>query len=315
MVLNYLLLLFISMTVSSLRTRTNGIRTAIVKQSSFSTANEINRRTSSRLYETYATGTSISIEPTVYQEDLYGVLGVPMNASKVQLRDAYWAIAFRTHPDRNDTPEALSDFRNASHAYKVLGRSEQTRSDYDSKYRTKQYIESMDQLSRDVIAPFAMDIAIPLIDLTVRGIGSFALPFFQDAYEQSSSVFRAAFQSDDTLVDEDTEYTGFEAITRVANAAMKTGLDQRIRRTKDSIGNTLDRLNSTAIQLVEAIDKEKELFESLEELASFERNSNIELQNIARHVNREHPQYHLHTSTRLIQLTQPLVRNHWLHKL
>lgn len=282
MTLKYMLLLFIAMTVSSFRPRATGIPTAFVKQSFDSRGARVNQRISSKLYETYATGTALNIEPTVYQEDLYGVLGVPMNSTKVQLRDAYWAIAFRTHPDRNDTPEALSDFRNASHAYKVLGRSEQTRSDYDSKYRTKQYIESMDQLSRDVIAPFAMDIAIPLIDLTVRGIGSFALPFFQDAYEQSSSVFRAAFQNDDSLLDKDTDFTGFEAITRAANAAMKTGLEQRIRRTKDSIGNTLDRLNSTITQLNDAVDKERQLLESLEELTLIEKNSKIELQNIAR---------------------------------
>ena len=240
------------------------------------------QRVSTVLYETYASGTSSRIEPAVYQEDLYEVLGLHLNATKVELRDAYWAIAFRTHPDRNDTPEALSDFRNASHAYKVLGRSEQTRSEYDSRYRTRQYIDSIDQLSRDVIAPFAMDVAMPLIDLTVRGIGSFAVPFFKDAYEQSSSVFRAAFQTDDLLVDEDREPTGFEAITRAANAAMRTGLEQRIRRTKDSIGSTSVRLESTITQLEEAIVKEKSLLKSLEELRLLDDEGHSNLRNFTK---------------------------------
>ena len=36
-----------------------------------------------------------------YEKDLYGVLGVSSNSTKEQLRDAYWAIASRNHPDRN----------------------------------------------------------------------------------------------------------------------------------------------------------------------------------------------------------------------
>lgn len=241
-----------------------------------------NRRLHTKLHETFATGIDLSIEPTVYQDDLYGVLGVNINATKVQLRDAYWAIAFRTHPDRNDTPEALSDFRNASHAYKILGRSEQTRSEYDSRFRTKFYLDTMDQLSREVIAPFAMDVAIPLIDMTVRGIGNFALPFFQDAYEQSSSGFRAAFQNDESLTDADIEATGFEAITRAANAAMRTGLEQRIRRTRDSIGSTSDRLESLSTQLKEAKEKESSLLKALETVTRVEEESSKSLKNFTR---------------------------------
>lgn len=240
------------------------------------------RSTTTKLHETFATGTGLSIEPTVYQEDLYGILGLSLNATRVQLRDAYWAIAFKTHPDRNNTPEALCEFRNASHAYKVLGRSEKTRSDYDSKYRTKLAIESMDQIGRDVIAPFAMDVAMPLLNLTVRGISSFAVPFFKDAYQQSTAVFQAAFKPDESMVDEEEELTGFEAITRAANAAMRTGLEQRIRRTKDSIGNTADRLDATATQLKETIEKESELKVSMEELKSIGETDKISLKDITR---------------------------------
>ena len=273
-----LLLLMITSCLGLLVDRPSGFRSRIhVRRDRLS-----GRSTITKLDESYASDSSLKIEPTVYQEDLYGILGLSLNASRVQLRDAYWAIAFKTHPDRNDTPEALCEFRNASHAYKILGRSEKTRSDYDSKYRTKLAIESMDQISRDVIAPFAMDVAMPLLNLTVRGISSFAVPFFKDAYEQSTAVFQAAFKADDSMVDEDDEVTGFEAITRAANAAMRTGLEQRIRRTKDSIGNTADRLDSTATQLKEAIEKESELLNSMEELQNMDEIDKITLQNVTR---------------------------------
>lgn len=257
-------------------------RYGLRSQTHFSRDRLAGRSIITKLDESYAVGSSISIAPTVYREDLYEVLGLSLNATKIQLRDSYWAIAFKTHPDRNDTPEALCEFRNASYAYKVLGRSEKTRSDYDSKYRTKLYIESMDQLSRDVIAPFAMDVAMPLLNMTVRGIGSFAVPFFKDAFQQSSALFQAAFTPDESMVDEDEEFTGFEAITRAATAAMKANLEQRIRRTKDSIDSTSSRLINTGTQLREAVEKETEILEALVELKRVDEGDKNDLKNFTR---------------------------------
>jgi len=59
----------------------------------------------------HAKPTSESIDKAVYAKDPYKVLGVSRNASKKELRDAYWALAFQNHPDRNKTQAALEIFR------------------------------------------------------------------------------------------------------------------------------------------------------------------------------------------------------------
>lgn len=149
----------------------------------------------------------------------------------------------------------------SSYAYKILGRNEKTRSDYDSKYRTKQYINNMAQLNRDIITPFAMDVAVPFINFTVHGIKSFALPFVRDAYKQSSAVLQAAYAATQigNLEEEEKNISALDIITRAGNAAIKARLEQRIRSTKESIGNTANIQQLTANQLKIAVDKEKEL--------------------------------------------------------
>jgi len=263
----------------------------------------LNRRsTITRLYETVATSSGPIVLPTVYESDLYGVLGLSLNATKIQLKEAYWAIAFKTHPDRNDTPEALSQFRNASYAFKILGKSEQTRSDYDSKYRTKQYIESLDQLSRDVITPFAMEVAIPLINQTFRGLSSFAVPFLKDAFEQSSSIFQAAFKADSQADDDQ----GFHALKRATDAAVRTGLEQKIRRTKESIDYTTEKFDNTNEQVLEATQKEAELKASLNSLEISTQNSKDSLTTIMRE------SLEAETNLASIQELQKIKESEWL---
>lgn len=41
------------------------------------------------------------IEPAIYNTDFYGVLGITKNASRIEVKNAYWGIASRNHPDRN----------------------------------------------------------------------------------------------------------------------------------------------------------------------------------------------------------------------
>eukprot|EP01035_Chromulina_nebulosa_P021659 gene21659-28027_t len=130
------------------------------------------------------------IVPSVYREDLYAVLSVPRNASKDDLRIAYWSIAARNHPDRNQSIEALELFRNASYAYQILGRDNKTRKEYDSKYQTKVYLDAIEDVGNGLIIPLAMEVAVPLINMSVQAIGSIAVPLIKDTFEQSNAIFK-----------------------------------------------------------------------------------------------------------------------------
>lgn len=52
-----------------------------------------------QLYQSISPSDEI-IDPAIYSSDLYEVLGLLRNASKSQIKDAYWSIASRNHPDR-----------------------------------------------------------------------------------------------------------------------------------------------------------------------------------------------------------------------
>ena len=65
------------------------------------------------------------------KRDYYEVLGVPRNASKDQIKDAYRKLAMQFHPDRNKAPEAEEKFKEISEAYAVLSDDEK-RQQYDT---------------------------------------------------------------------------------------------------------------------------------------------------------------------------------------
>lgn len=52
--------------------------------------------------------------------DLYGVLGVEPDASPADIRAAFRKMAWRLHPDRNDAPQAQSQFQKLNEAYATL---------------------------------------------------------------------------------------------------------------------------------------------------------------------------------------------------
>ncbi len=65
------------------------------------------------------------------KRDYYEVLGVPKEASKDQIKDAYRTLALKYHPDRNKSPEAEEKFKEISEAYAVLSDDEK-RQQYDA---------------------------------------------------------------------------------------------------------------------------------------------------------------------------------------
>ncbi|MEM2099361.1 MAG: molecular chaperone DnaJ [Candidatus Bathyarchaeia archaeon] len=64
------------------------------------------------------------------KRDYYEILGVPRNATKEQIKDAYRKLALQYHPDRNKSPDAEEKFKEISEAYAVLSDDEK-RQQYD----------------------------------------------------------------------------------------------------------------------------------------------------------------------------------------
>lgn len=61
------------------------------------------------------------------EKDYYEILGVPRNATKDQIKEAYRKLALQYHPDRNKSPEAEEKFKEISEAYAVLSDDEKRR--------------------------------------------------------------------------------------------------------------------------------------------------------------------------------------------
>jgi len=74
----------------------------------------------------------------VADKDYYEVLGVPRNATKNQIKDAYRNLALQFHPDRNKSPEAEARFKEISEAYAVLSDDDKRRA-YDAGGREGVY--------------------------------------------------------------------------------------------------------------------------------------------------------------------------------
>ena len=145
------------------------------------------------------------------------------------------------------------------------------RSEYNSKLRSKSYFDVLEEVSNDVIAPLTMGVALPLLNLTVQSISSFAFPFIRDAFEQSSVVLKSAFQQDNSLLNDDLksemdpEFAHLDFVMRTSNALQKTQYEQSKRSIKEGIEKNLRLQESLEQQLKEAIDREKELLRTLVE--------------------------------------------------
>lgn len=64
------------------------------------------------------------------QQDFYGVLGVPRDASQDEIRTKFRRLALEYHPDRNKDPGAQEKFKEINSAYQVLS-DPQKRAQYD----------------------------------------------------------------------------------------------------------------------------------------------------------------------------------------
>jgi molecular chaperone DnaJ len=67
----------------------------------------------------------------VAEKEYYEVLGVPKNATKDEIKDAYRKLALQYHPDRNKAPDAEERFKEISEAYAVLSDDDKRRQ-YDN---------------------------------------------------------------------------------------------------------------------------------------------------------------------------------------
>jgi molecular chaperone DnaJ len=64
------------------------------------------------------------------KKSYYEILGIPKDASKDAIKDAYRKLAMKYHPDRNKSPGAEEKFKEISEAYAVLSDNEK-RQQYD----------------------------------------------------------------------------------------------------------------------------------------------------------------------------------------
>ena len=61
-------------------------------------------------------------------KDLYAIIGVTPNATQKQIKDAYYKLSMRYHPDRNlGSSEAHQKFTELNEAYAILGQYDQRR--------------------------------------------------------------------------------------------------------------------------------------------------------------------------------------------
>jgi len=213
------------------------------------------------------------IVPSVYREDLYAVLSVPRNATKDDLRIAYWSIAARNHPDRNQSIEALELFRNASYAYQILGRDNKTRKEYDSKYQTKVYLDAIEDVGNGLIIPLAMEVAIPLINMSVQAIGSIAVPLIKDTFEQSNAIFKGVFNNNN----DETQLNIFD---RAKIALDRKVYEQQMKKQIVILNDYKKSLNEFSLQYNNYISQSNKYKQNMIDLSNQENNEVNKLSDI-----------------------------------
>jgi curved DNA-binding protein CbpA len=116
---------------------------------------------------------------TTNKPTLYDILGASPNASRMELKQKYVALARMTHPDaqriassQDKSEESSSttpyDFNDIATAYKILSDSKQRRR-YDRSLQAEALTEQIAMAVQNH----------PITELTIKAIGSFAVPFFR----------------------------------------------------------------------------------------------------------------------------------------
>lgn len=54
------------------------------------------------------------------KRDLYEILNITQSASQVQIKQAFYRLARKWHPDKNNSKQALGKFQDLNEAYKTL---------------------------------------------------------------------------------------------------------------------------------------------------------------------------------------------------
>jgi len=100
------------------------------------------------------------------KKDYYEVLGVPRDATKDQIKDAYRKLAMQYHPDRNKSAGAEEKFKEISEAYAVLSDDEKRQqydmlghAGFDQRYSTEDIFRGADfeSILRDLGFGFGFD--------------------------------------------------------------------------------------------------------------------------------------------------------------
>jgi molecular chaperone DnaJ len=68
---------------------------------------------------------------TTKERDYYDILGVPRDADKKTIKEAYHRLAMKWHPDRNKSPDAEAKFKEIARAYAILSDADK-RARYDA---------------------------------------------------------------------------------------------------------------------------------------------------------------------------------------
>ena len=189
-------------------------------------------------------------------------------ASREEIRAAYMSIVNTNHPDRNSSSEALEVFRNATYAYKTL-----VRDDRGLLISAETFINSIGEVGEEVLMPLATEVALPLLNMTVRGIGGAAKPLVEDLGDITKAVVGAALVDPVSSTEEKNGAKG--ALNRIFDAYKMTSYKQNVNRLNQNLDRTQRRIAETLDELQKANEINVNLKNTLNRLSDGLQKRNI----------------------------------------